>query len=551
MAKNKSPTVGESFGTSESSYTILRELLPAPAWIIRKHEPDFHIDYLIEPTEAGELSGINIGIQLKGWAPKKHKVGAPVYRLKTKHLLYYLEKCEFPVFLLLIDVTHRLGYWVFTQRFGSKLNHDQLRKQKKFTVPFSLQDTLADIPRFTKAVLDAMKFMRDLRPSSIDAAVSHKKRELEAKDPRVEVQIEMVNGRQNIILNAKQELAFTVGFNTSDPATLDSVKDFFEKGTDLEITRGEIEFNGSPLFEELQMPKNERLRIQYRRETDGHALFSWGENDPESYVYIPGKCRIGEKFLTFEGSLPNSPFKMTTSLPWTIAHTPEAFSMNLEFHPQLWQNQRLVALPHFESTHRYLKAIANGKEVILRLYSQGNLLGKSRVTEVDHQKFHGVLALLETVRKARVLARRFQVDPVLPSLKGISEEELMVIEELYAALYSKEYRRHVSGLKLSFPARKPHAEWDPDRSQLATFTQEIHGFKIFGLDVMVRSILPGLILAEVTQLKLTQMTPGEESGMFNFEFQSTEGSERVVRYGGPFRAAKTSHLSSACSGHSC
>ena len=98
--------------------------------------------------------------------------------------------------------------------------------------------------------------MRDLRPSSIDAAVLHKKKELEAKDPRVEVQIDTVNGRQNIILNAKEELKFTVGFNTSDPATIESVRDFFEKGTDLEITRGDNEFKGSPLFEELQMPKN-------------------------------------------------------------------------------------------------------------------------------------------------------------------------------------------------------------------------------------------------------------------------------------------------------
>ena len=95
-------TVGDPYATAESAYTVLRELLP-PKWIIRNQTPDFHIDFLIEPTEAGESTGINIAIQLKGWVPKK-KGQKLAYSLKTKHLLYYLEKCELPVFLVLIEM---------------------------------------------------------------------------------------------------------------------------------------------------------------------------------------------------------------------------------------------------------------------------------------------------------------------------------------------------------------------------------------------------------------------------------------------------------------
>ena len=288
LDREKHATVGDRFATSESAYTILRQLLPAK-WIIRPQNPDFHIDYLLEPSEAGELTGINVGIQLKGWAPKKNRGDQPAHSLKTKHLLYYLEKCELPVFLVLIDVTKRRGYWVLTQQFGQALNRELLRTRKRILIRFPPQDTLVDIPRFRLAILDAVRFMRDLRPGSIEAAISQRKKELEAKDKRVEVQVDMVGGHQSIILNPKEEFPFTVSFNTKDPKTIKDIQDFFEKGTDLSIRRDEIEFKGCPLFNEIATNKAEKLLIQHKKDIEGHALFSWKGADPQSQVYVPGK----------------------------------------------------------------------------------------------------------------------------------------------------------------------------------------------------------------------------------------------------------------------
>ena len=36
--------------------------------------------------------------------------------------------------------------------------------------------------------------MRELRPSSVNAALSQRKKELEAKDKRVEVQVDLIGG---------------------------------------------------------------------------------------------------------------------------------------------------------------------------------------------------------------------------------------------------------------------------------------------------------------------------------------------------------------------
>jgi hypothetical protein len=236
--------------------------------------------------------------------------------------------------------------------------------------------------------------------------------------------------------------------------------------------------------------------------------------------------------MTFEGSLQGSPFEMTTSVPWTLAISRESFSMNFEFHPNRWQNQRLVALPYFESVYGYLRALLGGKEVVLRLYVQGNLLGASKLDQVDVQKLRGALALLETLHKARVLAVRFHVDPVLPAMKKSIEPELIVVDELYSVLYSKESRSRIPNAKVAFTARKPPGGEDFDKSKPLTVMQEIRGYKIFDQPVIVGSTLPGPIRAEFTQLRFAQVIPSGEPDWFKIELRATEESERIVRYDG-------------------
>jgi hypothetical protein len=502
-------------------------LLPAK-WIIRAQQPDFHLDYFVEPTEAGELTGINVGIQLKGWNPTKNYAKSPTYSLRTKHLLYYREKCEFPVFLVLIDITNHQGYWVFMQQFGNKPNREQLRKHKRILVRFALQDTLTDIPRFTQAILDSVKFMRELRPSSIDAAVLQRRKELQAKDPRLDVQIELINGRQNIIANAKEEIPFTISFKKSDLKTIESLKDFFEKGADLLVKKEEIEFKGCPIFDEVKPTKEGEIRIQFRRESEGHALFSWGENDPEANVYIPGSFLIGTKFLTFEGKLLGSPFEVTSTVPRPAAYSLDAFSTSMGFYPRRWQNQRLLVLPHFEIIYRFFQALLGGKEVFLRLYAQGNLICTLQLTEIELQKLKGSLPLLEALNKARVLAARFRLDPVLPAFTKSLKRDLMAIEELHSLLFSKEYRSPVPHIKISFRALKPPGvENLDDKSDPLTIMQEVCEYKVFGQPVHV-----GPIRTIFTQLRFVRQTPLAELGWVNVELEGTERSERIDQYEG-------------------
>jgi hypothetical protein len=204
--------------------------------------------------------------------------------------------------------------------------------------------------------------------------------------------------------------------------------------------------------------------------------------------------------------------------------------MSIEFHAQRWQNQRLVALPHFESIYRYFKAVLGSKDVVLRLYWQGNLLGASKLDNLDTRSLQCGLALLETLHKARALAARFHLDPVLPVMNRSIEPELAAIDEFYAVLYSKEWRSRITAARGSFKARKPAGREDFDVSKPLMVSQEILGYSIFGQPVMVGSTVPGRIRAELTKLKIAQVTPLDDVEWFKIELRATEESERIVRY---------------------
>ena len=78
-------TVTNAFATGQKAATVLRGLLPSD-WLFREQVPDFHMDFVVEVVETGELTGINFGVQLKGTQPKRGKAISLKYPLKTKHL---------------------------------------------------------------------------------------------------------------------------------------------------------------------------------------------------------------------------------------------------------------------------------------------------------------------------------------------------------------------------------------------------------------------------------------------------------------------------------
>src|SRR5262245_7342793 len=88
-------------------------------WLLQKLSPDFGVDYhvMIGTPASREAKGDAIYLQLKGTAEGDYRYGNSViaFTLEKKHLTFFSDEAKLPVFLLVVDLDRRAGYWLFMQ----------------------------------------------------------------------------------------------------------------------------------------------------------------------------------------------------------------------------------------------------------------------------------------------------------------------------------------------------------------------------------------------------------------------------------------------------
>jgi len=162
----------------EDAQKIFRKHIPS-AWLVRKQDPDIHIDYFVEIGEESKSpSGITFGVQLKGSKKARYSKAHVKLSFKTKQLKYYLENVKQPVFVILIDVLKRVGYWLFVQEWVKKEYSDNSWSIKnKIDLKIPLANKLGNTDGLLEAVKVADAYMRNLWPGSISAAVEFEKKQ--------------------------------------------------------------------------------------------------------------------------------------------------------------------------------------------------------------------------------------------------------------------------------------------------------------------------------------------------------------------------------------
>lgn len=138
----------------EQAMRVFRDALPTP-WVPTPQTPDYGKDYLVEIATGDDLSGLIFFVQLKGEEKVKlSKDGKHVtFYLKTKHAKYYLDKVTVPVFLVVVDVTKKVGYWLFTQEYlRDKLTGQVWRRKASVAIHLPTANTLTKTEAVRKAV---------------------------------------------------------------------------------------------------------------------------------------------------------------------------------------------------------------------------------------------------------------------------------------------------------------------------------------------------------------------------------------------------------------
>lgn len=167
---------------------ILRELLPI-SWVLNAQSKDYAKDFLVEVgSDDYEMTGDAFYIQLKGQEQPTFVMDGQFlsFSLETKHAKYYLDNVkDLPVFLVVVDVTSKKGYWLFLQEFLGELAG--WRNRTSVVVRIPVQNELSNSAELRNEVTRAKKWLRLRHPGSINDAIAARAEQVRRRDDRFDM----------------------------------------------------------------------------------------------------------------------------------------------------------------------------------------------------------------------------------------------------------------------------------------------------------------------------------------------------------------------------
>ena len=433
---------------------IFNESLP-PGWLIRKQDPDIHIDYFVEIAERSKPSGVVFGVQLKGASRPRYSKSHIKVAIKTKHLAYYLDKVKQPIFLITVDTTKRRGLWLFTQKWAkNELKERNWKNQKKIDMKIPLRNSLSDVNLLRAEVISAEAFMRELWPSSIPAAIECAKESLEVLDRRVQVDISYQSGKTRFSLQAREPFEFHIRFRGG--AQLQSrFADLFNSGKPAMFDRDEIiEVRGSPLLQRIfEKAEKGKLLLEPGRKIETVLVLCAvnAANEEEAVLYgVEGLMWAGTKKARFEGGLKETPLDLELSFPLPTSLGANPLTVNFRFSSLAWANIPVLRLPHFEKLNTFFAEIRKGCLLRIKCEIKGNhIFTATSQPDLASQFMEASIWHLQVLEKVRVIAREMKIDPIYPEEGIITRDEFENILLLHELLKVGEHRQNGAGATFS------------------------------------------------------------------------------------------------------
>ena len=250
---NKHPT----HQIDDLAQRVFRDALP-PSWVPNEQHKDYGKDYLVEVGENnGDLTGSSFFVQLKGQEKAEFTADQSQvkFSLETKHAAYYVDKIkDLPVFLVLVDVNAKQGWYHFLQ--PALEANQSWRKQKSVTIYLPAANDLAD----AQAASGRREFQANDRgdhPESIEDAVAAHKRRCASSTDVFDCELCWSTRSQCSSCARLSRFLGKIEFKRRRRRVKAKISEFLDKGSLVKFKPGEVKITGLPLladFETMAVP---------------------------------------------------------------------------------------------------------------------------------------------------------------------------------------------------------------------------------------------------------------------------------------------------------
>jgi Domain of unknown function (DUF4365) len=511
---------------------VLKSTLPS--WVPNELHPDYGKDFLFEVAEDQELTGFTFFVQLKGQQAVRLINGgaSATFPLKKKDAIYYADKVRQPIFLVLVDVSRKVGYWLFLQKhLLDDWPNQNWRFQKTVNVQLPTTNTLTGVESLRAAVKQANDYMAARHPAAITSAIRAERERLEKLDPRMEVRIAATEqGGQITVVPKSAPVAFSIVFKGDSEHAAAKLDDLVGRGRPLTFQPGEIEVHGSPLFAEALKAGGTLVSLMrvpaavsfVARDAAGAAT---GGLDG-----ITGHIAGGPKECRFEGSLGDSPVNLSiTAGPGEVKG-----DLRFGFHTPRWHGQPVGLLAYFPQIESFFNAAKRCAALDIRCSLQGNDFFSGAIPSDSIGFLPAAATFIDLLAKARELARHFGVNPALPSDFGPANGQ--EVEQLYRLVKEGELRRKLPGARITMHFSRVVARRLLEASAAADVPLEIHSIDdqrrpFLGIDVQVGRVKQIFTHTRISTRRATLKRRIEsiQSGDCKVEFTCSQQCEMVVQ----------------------
>jgi hypothetical protein len=518
----------------EEAMRLFRDSLP-PEWVACEQRPDYGKDYLVEVTAGEELTGVNFFVQLKGTGRLKERAkGAHVaFELDRDKAAYYADKVRQPVFLFVVDVPRRRGFWVFLQKYlREELRGTDWRKLNKVTVRLPTANRMGDTAKLLEAVRDANAYVDALHPGAIGTALRAERLRLESLDPRLDVQIVATEDRACCVVTAREPVEVTLCFVGKPEDVQAKSHRLFGCGLPVSFTPDELSVTGSPLLEEA-FRQGGTLHVTSTLEVALALTLEDGRGKELARLDVPGVVTGGDQQFRLRGSLADSLVEVETQGEKGVPRS----EVTLRFDFTRWHGVPVLALPFADQVTRFILAARKAKSMRLLCSFQGNPLFGGATGQAAVRALYRFEAPADAVRRAGLVAGHFRVNPALPADFGRAQD--LEVQRLFRLVEDGEFREPVGNARITLTVDRPDAaglgavagEPDGRFAPLSFISVDSRRLPFLGSEVEVGRLEDHFTQASLSsdRKELLRRLSKKKLGSCRLEFRCGPECERVVR----------------------
>ncbi|MCP4652093.1 MAG: DUF4365 domain-containing protein [Candidatus Omnitrophica bacterium] len=526
-------TIEKSFEIEEEAKSIFTDTLPL-TWLKRKQTPDFYVDYFVEVDKEREPSGVVFGVQLKGTrklsTTKKHVK----FSMKVKHLKYYFDNARQPIFLVVIDVVHRKGYWVFIQQYIKEvLNLSNWRELIKTTIKIPIQNLLNDIDSFHEAIHNSEKYMRELRPSSVHSAAMALQKEWNSLEPRSKVDVSYKDSTTNVnVVMPEENQSFIFTRHGDSEILLKKYTDLMERGRRVQFKKDEIELFGSPLLEMIKK-KFSRFELEISNRSEGEVFISAidsGGNEIGPQYRVDGEIVYARKEIRFECTKKSLPLKINLIFSFEDRDHLKEENMvaNVEyfFNDDVWENKPIRQIQYFDALNFIFKSVKNSNKVKFVFESEGKSLTMGYASMLlNEDAFNYFVGYFDLIEKIQFITKSLDINPKYRAKYDYSKTEVQGIYATYSLIKKGEIQIDATSItpKISIP-NEGLVEFEKTghkKGEAAKIDSSEFPFKLFGERVDLGPVRYIYTNADVI------VTKQEENNFL--KIQGIEGTKLIIQ----------------------